>query len=133
MTLKYFTNMTRTICFTCDIVIDLIYRVSGAIVKNIFCYENLFREVISPAIDCPDNHNIRQQGVRLLSLILDKIDEIFSMKIFDESSDSLKSVLSALSGRLPNVKSVAAFWHLEVEHLAGKDKVQKWNMYFSFE
>ena len=104
------------------LVLITLFRLSASIVKNIFCYDNLFREVISAAIDCPESHTIRQQGVRLLSLILSKIEDVYSMKIF-ETRDSLRSVLSALSCRMPSINSIAAFWQLEVEHLKSQDKV----------
>ena len=49
--------------------------------------------------------------------------EIYSSKIFETNRDSLRSVLSALSGRMPTLKSVVAFWQSEVENLQAQDQV----------
>jgi hypothetical protein len=43
------------------------------------------------------------------------MDEIFAMRSFDGAS--LKSVLSALSTRMPDLKVVSAFWKMEVADL----------------
>jgi hypothetical protein len=84
----------------------------------------MYREVISPAIDNSENHNIRRQGIRLLSIVVDKIDEIYSMNIFDETY-SLRSVLAVLAGRVPDLKIVASFWKQEVDHLKTQELLEK--------
>ena len=107
-----------------DFFFYILNRLSAAVVKNIFCPEGLYREVIIPAIDNSEQHSIRRQGIRLLSIVVDKIDEIYSMNIFDEAS-SLRSVLSVLSVRVPDLKIVAAFWKLEVDHLKTQELLEK--------
>jgi len=98
-----------------------------AIIKNIYCNDALFRDVIGASFDVEDI-TIRRQGVKILGVIADKLDAIFSMDVFENPGRNFKPVLSALMGKLPGLKHLSDFWKSEVELL--NDQVSTDREYF---
>ena len=98
-----------------------ILRLSASVVKNIYCNDAIFRDVVSASIDDANDITIRRQGVKIFGLVVEKLREIFSMNAFKNS----KPVLSAMTGKLPDLKVVAEFWKFEVEALNKLDVLVK--------
>lgn len=96
-------------------------RLSAGVVKNIYCNDGIFRDVIATAIDEPNDAKIRRQGIKIFGLIVEKLGEIFSLKVFKSS----KPVLSAMTGKLPDLKAISEFWKSEVEALSKLEEFAK--------
>jgi hypothetical protein len=57
-------------------------KLAATMVKNIFCQEAIYKEVITPCLENCESGTIQRQGIRILSILLDKIQQIYQMKNF---------------------------------------------------
>ena len=99
-------------------------RLSSTIVKNIYCNDALFRDVIIASFDAEDV-DIRRQGVKIVGVVVEKLRDIFAMDVFEDAGRTFRPVLSSLGGKLPDLKLLSDFWRSEVELLGDRATIER--------
>ena len=82
--------------------------------KNIFCYDNLFRELIGPAIDCSESHTIRQQGkiARLIHKLIFSVCSIDYNAILNEKNQISNMIFINLTNKF--FQLILVQWSAEI-------------------
>lgn len=61
------------------------HKLAATMVKNIFCQEAVFKEVITPCLENSQLAINQRLGMKILRIILEKIQQTYEMKIFSKA------------------------------------------------